>query len=235
MARKATQLIDQLLSPSGGLVWHCTAWRRRGDWGDFIRQLDGWLRAWSPPRQRLIIIGGSAGYTLPAAWLRGFDHLLVLDPDPVGRALWRARMPRARFGRLDALAPGGLAALVHAHPDAALLFANLLGQVDCPHPTGWPGELAKLPATVSWASFHEAFSTTVTATHRAPLRVPTVPELNQLVAHFWPGLAELALIDHGCLGLGGAGDYQYAPWSLRPGQEHLIEWCSRPAASPRPA
>ncbi|MCK7592282.1 hypothetical protein [Pseudomarimonas salicorniae] len=237
-------LRDRLLSTSGGLQWHATAWRRRAAWAGFVRQVAGWLDAWRPRRDHLVVVGGSAGYTLPTAWLSRFRRITLLEPDPVARCLWRWRRPRAEMGRLDALVAGGLRTLRVHHPDAAVLFANVLGQVPCPGQRRWTETLAADLDGLPWASYHDVFSCVERAATRTPMALPQAGDVETLVAHFWPGLREIELFDHDSLGLGGPGPHAYAPWSLRPGQEHLIEWCVRgdressvacPGRSARPA
>lgn len=227
MSDLSPRLRGQLLSNSGGLVWHATALRRRHGWRDFIAGVAQWLAGWRPSRDHLVIVGASAGYTLPMAWLRRFDRLTVLEPDPLARICWGMRWPGVELGRLDALAVGGLAALGKRYPDAAVLFANVLGQVECAGGRDWVGALATDLRGLPWASYHDAFSCTLPATLRGPLSLPQAGDIETLVAHFWPGVGEIEIFDHGALGLGGEGAHAYLPWSLRPRQEHLVEWCCR--------
>ena len=79
-------LADHLLAPSGGLVYHLRALRHRhGLWAPFQRVVADWLAGWQPGRRELVIVGPSAGYALPAGFLRRFERVTALEPDPLAR------------------------------------------------------------------------------------------------------------------------------------------------------
>ena len=69
-------LSDHWLSPSGGLVYHLRALRHRHGWQPYADRLAGWLQAWSPPCRSLVLIGPSAGWTLPAALKKVMPYLV---------------------------------------------------------------------------------------------------------------------------------------------------------------
>lgn len=156
-------LADHLLAPSGGLVYHLRALRHRhGLWAPFQRVVADWLAGWQPGRRELVIVGPSAGYALPAGFLRRFERVTALEPDPLARWLLAHRPDAGRLGfsRLNCLAtPDGLARLAAAHPEAAILFSNVLGQLAAPA-EDWRRLIARHLSGHAWASYHDVISTT---------------------------------------------------------------------------
>ncbi|MBV8167011.1 MAG: hypothetical protein JO021_09485 [Alphaproteobacteria bacterium] len=228
-------LLGSLLTPSGGLEWHLRALRRRHrDWADFRGALADWLDAWRPAQPGLLLLGPSAGWCLPDAFLARFRRLDAVDLDPLAPLLFRALHGRAlaaagatlAFARRDAL--DDLDALLARHPDHAVLFANVLGQrrlhrSDVAHTEA---ELAALSGRLhgrAWASFHDRLSGR-TADLAAPPqafgcagvlppddlaeRVGAAGEwLDHLTTHVLPGDAARRIL----------------PWPLRPGRIHWVE------------
>ncbi len=219
-------LRNQLLHPSGGLVYHLRALRHRhGLWSDFHRTVTGWLHAWQPERRQLVLVGPNAGHALPAGFLARFDDVVALEPDPLAR-WWLARRPdagRLRFLALDCLArPDGFARLASTFPNAAILFSNVLGQLPAPE-GNWSGLLCRHLAEQPWASYHD-----VASTDRAPQRTTPVTQagpgdLEATLAHFWHG-GTLTVSDHETFQLGGRGPFSYVPWQLAPRRWQLVEW-----------
>src|SRR4051794_9109699 len=80
-----------IFRPSGGALYHWRAFRRRHAWRDFNREIEDWLNAWDCPREHLILIGPSGGYTLPTAWLKSFSNISAYDLDPLAPLFFRLR------------------------------------------------------------------------------------------------------------------------------------------------
>ncbi len=89
--------------------------------------------------ERALLVGPSAGYTLPDAFLRRFSAITVLEPDPIAGLLLMRRLRRLgvrelvlerRDQLLSPLLEGkrGLPELLDADPQRCLVFGNLLGQ-----------------------------------------------------------------------------------------------------------
>ncbi len=215
-----------LYSRSGGLRYRLRATLyRRTRWHAFRQAVADWLAAWRPPCPRLVLVGPSAGHTLPLQDLSRFDQVVALEPDPLARR-WLARRaaPLAlRFEGLDVL--GGarpLCALHDRFPDAAVLFCNLLGQLPAPHGGGWHDVLAEVLPDRHWASYHDVVSTARRPLRQAPLHLSD-GTLEEVLAHFWRG-GELPLVDHQAFRLDGGSAADYAVWPLCRGRYHLIEW-----------
>lgn len=219
------------LHPSGGLFYHLRALRhRRALWAPFHDQVGRWLSDWRPPCDRLVLIGPSAGYALPRAFLERFHEIQVLEPDPLARRLLRRRfagIPLA-FAELDLAAADGPAQLARRYPWSAFLFCNLLGQQlvgsrpDFDRRT-WLASLEAALAGRDWASWHELISTEQPPRSLAGFHCARIEALESLCEHYWPG-GELTLVDHDTGGLRPWRPRQYALWPLTRRRFHLIEW-----------
>lgn len=219
-----------LLDSSGGLLYHARALRwRHSLWQPFGGIVRNWLRGWQPPAAELVIIGPSAGYTLDAAFLAGFRRIVILEPDPLARALFRRRFAGLAVSsvRLDCFAGvHGPAMLRNAFPHAAFLFSNVLGQLIARLDPDWPAALLGAMHGARWASYHDVVACTEPPAQRGPRQADTGEQLETLLAAFWPpagkGPRTLELYDHGSFGRLPAS--AHAVWSLTPRQHHLIGW-----------
>jgi hypothetical protein len=163
-----------LVSQSGGLVWHIRALRhRQGLWAPFLAELGDWLALWQPPERHVLILGASAGWTIPPLFCDRFASIVCVDLDPLAPWLFRRLHPHAAitFLRRDVFTQ--LPELLAAYPHHAVLFSNILGQhgLHCPDPT-----LAEMTITQikhrlfgrSWASYHDRLSHTIAEGALAP-------------------------------------------------------------------
>jgi hypothetical protein len=230
-----TKLRSQLVSESGGLVYHLRQLRFGRRWVPFREVVHGWLERWNPSAEQLVVVGPSAGWTLPLPWLRRFRRLVALEPDPLARQLlaWRLRS-RCEFVALDVLGDGGPAALRDAFPRAAVLFANVLGQVlpdDDDAATRRLDDLQRALCDREWASFHDLAST-ATAPTRAHGVERTDGTLDDVVRAFWapPGAPTsvdlVELTDHRTWALQRPHD-EATVWELTPRAWQLVGWTSR--------
>ncbi len=234
-----------LLNPAGGLSYHLRAARYAAKlWQPTCAALAHWLARWQPPERHLVVVGPSAGYTLPLGWFTRFDQLTLLEPDPLARWLfgWRmrrhSRSPQLTFVPEDHLleAPDRLLRLVHGCGDAALLFSNVLGQLQ--HLLGEsPGtKLDDVKRMVraacqgrSWASYHDR----VSGRSRPALPETGLHASRRLVDEDVGSLysAEerpVTLYDHGSDGIFPAElPHVYFAWELTPGYVHLLEGVSQ--------
>lgn len=153
---------NRLWRPSGGLAWHWRAWRAPRRYQPFRLAVESWLADWSPPCARLILVGPSAGWTLPSAWLSQFDEILAIDLDPLARWLFALNHSacRAELGWLRGDLAAELPGCLDAWPDAAVLFCNVLGQLAVER-EDHEAVLAALPRMLQrhhWASFHDCYT-----------------------------------------------------------------------------
>ena len=237
MAAAPPLLRDHLLDPSGGLVYHLRAGRHRhGLWAPFHSVLAGWLSDWQPACRKLVIVGPSAGYALPAGFFSRFAAVTALEPDPVARWLLARRRDAAqlRFEHLDCLGSAdGLARLAACHADAAILFSNVLGQVPAPAES-WSALLTRHLAGHDWASYHDVISTTVPPARGDACTVAGPESLAATLARFWTA-SQLEVVDHGTFRLTGDArgmPFHYALWPITPKRWHLVEWTGSSCGSP---
>jgi hypothetical protein len=163
---------------TGGLVWHLRARRhRRGLWADYLEYTHQFLADWfhqslAPAEaRRLIIVGASAGWSLPSAWLQRFETLVLIDPDPLAPWLFGRNHPKPAGqdriwyrGEFQVVLPGLLAS--GSTPKcrrSAVLFNNLLGQLrltsqDLDKTESQLGDLKSELGGQHWASFHDRLS-----------------------------------------------------------------------------
>ena len=212
------------------MVWHLRALRyRRTLWRDFRERVSDWLQAWQPPTDKLLIVGPSGGYTLDDEFLKRWQEIVAIEPDPLARRLlcWRYPQVRWRFSELDILHRPGNGLLPQHFPAHAILFANVLGQLAPRAETEsrkWLRALRADLGALHWASYHDVISTRRTPDVWSP-RLTESTDLDGLLGHFWRG-GELDVVDHGTHGLGqpDAEAADYCVWPLRPGHYHLVEW-----------
>jgi hypothetical protein len=187
------------------------------------------LQEWAPQNPRLLLIGPSAGWTIPAGFLQRFAVVDVLDPDPLARLLLKKRFASTafRFGDIDLFGSNGLAALASVYQDHALLFCNVLGQlapVDDREAEVWCGRLRKALTGLNWASYHDLVSC-ARPPHASHARdFPAETSLEAVLASFWrSGIVEIR--DHNCGAIARQLPFSCVPWQLGERQWHLVQWC----------
>lgn len=128
--------------PTGGLGYHARALLNKKRWQPFKDFVESWLMEWSQhldlqTHRQLVLVGPNAGYTLPRAFIQLFDRVVVVEPDPVAYMLFEARfLAQAHWVRHDYFGLSekvpraeALKDLFTAHPNAVILFCNVLGQL----------------------------------------------------------------------------------------------------------
>lgn len=244
-----------LVGPAGGLRYHYRARRYRAShWAPFVEPLAAWLLAWQPRSPRLCLIGPSGGYCLPGALLARFRTIDAVEPDPLARAILLRRFPalapRVAWVAEDffapvrgALDPGRLGALFARFPDHAILFANVLGQLECVHPAAfhgpsfpvWARALVRHLDGREWASFHDRLSGTgpLPAGAPAPLTLPGRLDSEALARRLFartPGPL-LVLEAHRTADLFPGLDHlerRILVWEIEPGAYHVVEGVRSP-------
>jgi len=120
---------------TGGLIWHLHALQSRHRWLATAQALAAYLDGIHPQRRHLLLIGASAGWMMPPAFLRRFDRIDAYDIDPLAGLWFRSRHAKhlrahgvaLRYHRCDAIAQ--LPDLLAQNPQACVWFDNLLGQL----------------------------------------------------------------------------------------------------------
>jgi len=232
---------------TGGWHWHARAWRSKSRWAPACAQISDWLMAQDMPRQQLVLIGASAGWMLPRAWLAQFAHVHAWDIDPWAKPLLDVRHGRQlrRQGTGVHLHTGdGLALLpelVRRMPGAFFWFDNVLGQLRF---TGTPlkeighrlAQIQHQMAGVAWGSVHDRMSGPHLAGRALPqarmARAGWTMESSQGQAWLHSMGALSPWLDHLTEQvLPPDTPVQYTAWPFKPGYAHWLEmgWCKPPA------
>jgi hypothetical protein len=238
-------LRDRFWHASGGIVWHWRALRHGHRWKLFRADIAGLLDAWAPEERALLLIGPSAGWTLPCNFLSRFETLSAVEPDPLARYLFEKRFPdrKPAWLSIDAFAANGMAALLGQCPEHAVLFCNVVGQVmpaDEAAAESCCLDLRRALEGRSWASYHDLVSIAACddpgpAPDRADgLRwhLPDAPLEDILASHGRRG--RILLEDHQTHTLARGLGSCTTPWPLRPDRLHLVQWVTVRADAPLP-
>lgn len=230
-----------LVNPAGGLAYHLRAVRYRdGLWRPLRDALATWLSEWRPTERHLILVGPSAGYTLPMTWLGQFERLTALEPDPLAMWLFRRRIKRdTNSVPLTLLSddhlvddPARFVSLAKAHPDAAILFCNVVGQLRHLIDSNDDCRLAAVKQAVrsaiegrSWATYHDRVSGAARPKIAdTGLRVSQRLTDEELSALYVATDTQVTLFDHATDGVFPAQlPHSYFAWQLTPGYVHLVE------------
>lgn len=158
--------------PSGGILYHWRAWRSKSNWKDFRLGIERWLNEWNPSSKELLLIGPSGGYTIPSTWLKKFTSIKAFDQDPLAPYFFRKNHPQVpvSFTRKNLFWKDGkldfkiLALILRDHPESAVLFCNVLGQVLLEGKATeleWSDYLKNLRTLLKereWASYHDLYT-----------------------------------------------------------------------------
>lgn len=158
---------------TGGLGWHLRALRyRRPLWAGYRDETSRFLKDWSREAlspaniDELIIVGASAGWSLPAEWVCTFSSVVLIDPDPLAPWLFKRNHP-ARAAQAQTWIrkdfQAALPELLIARPRAAILFNNLMGQLRLVSSdlNATERQIAQIKSQLTdryWASFHDRLS-----------------------------------------------------------------------------
>jgi hypothetical protein len=234
------------LNPAGGLRYHVRALFGGRPWAPFRAALGGWLSGFEPRVPRGVLVGPSAGYTFPDAFLRRFTALTVLEPDPIARYLLlrRLRLLGVSVLRLESrdllIAPlldgsAGLAELLRADPEACLIFGNVLGQTRFLREeaeferfkSAFRERIGPLLGSRSWLSFHDRLSGTLAPSFSAPFIAPARLDDDAVLRELYgqdQGGAPQELFDHQSDGFFPANvPHAYFSWQIDARRHHLIE------------
>jgi hypothetical protein len=234
------------LNPAGGLRYHVRALLAGQRWQPFRAAFASWLPVFDAARASAVLVGPSAGYTFPDAFLRRFSTITVLEPDPLAGSLICRRLRKLgvatlRLERADHLISplrdgrSGLAELLRADPAACLVFGNVLGQTRFlmrePDFERFKGafreRIVPLLAGRAWLSFHDrlsgGFAPRFEQPHLAPARLDDAAVLRELYPSA-PAEAQVELFDHQSDGFFPRQlPHAYFHWQIDRARHHLIE------------
>ncbi len=234
------------LNPAGGLRYHARALLGARTWAPFRSALASWLAEFEPGVKRALLVGPSAGYSFPDAFLQRFQALTLLEPDPIAGFLLKRRLrgigvPEVRLESRDLLikplleGSSGLAELLRADPELCLIFGNVLGQTRFlssesefeRFKAAFREQLTPLLAGRAWLSFHDRLSGPLSprfnAPYRASARLDDAAVLRELYPTEEPGAA-VELFDHHSGGFFPSTlPHAYFNWQIDRTRYHLIE------------
>ncbi len=217
------------MNTSGGLFYHLRALRyQKSLWARYQQETARFLEAWNPKAKTLVLVGPSAGYSLPLEFLKRFEKIIAVEPDALSRILFTQRFGiRPEWIKKPLNFERGVDPKDFP-PDCAFLFANVLGQVRIFNVSRFSENLKRLVDGHEWASYHDAFSgerlefDTELATHRKA----TLAEMKSWIYLKSTGLTTLEINAHVAPDLFSEKDqlqYRYWQWRLTPKRTHLIE------------
>lgn len=221
------------MNPAGGLVYHLRALRATDQWRDYRNHVNRFLLSWNPPTSQILLVGPSAGYSLPRAWLQSFTQVIGLEVDPAARVMFdRRHRLRTKWIRTARFEPDldSFRTVLDEYPDAAILFCNFLGQLPALYPHAdlnqLHAELRDLLSDRTWASYHDRLSGEFQTEDRDQFYFvsPTPSDL----ASEWRLTGEL--MDHETSVLSEGLPCRVFPWRLTPTSTHLIEAVTQTAS-----
>ncbi len=130
------EILKDLLNAggTGGLNWHLHAFQSHNRWQPTVTHIEHFLMHCQPRYKDLLLMGCSAGWMMPTAWLTQFDCIYAYDIDPLAHHLFNWRHGQAlhksntqiTHHRQDAMAH--LPEILTKHSQASIWFDNMLGQ-----------------------------------------------------------------------------------------------------------
>ena len=170
---------------TGGLNWHLHAFQSQKRWKPTVAHIEHFLLRCQPRHTHLLLIGCSAGWMMPTAWLTQFTQIDAYDIDPIAQRLFNWRHGRAlrnsqthiTHHRQDAMAH--LPELLAKHPQASIWFDNMLGQhrYRIRDEVQVEQDLRALKITLAgrdWGSVHDLLSGNTLATRAQNLRLQDI-------------------------------------------------------------
>lgn len=223
-----------LISHSGGLKYHARSVRYlKTLWASHRFHVESFLEKWNPPRAHLLLIGPSGGYSLPKAWLKKFDQITAIEPDPIARKIFEIRFgirPHWIKSPLDFHLAFSSEFEKRVSDASSILFCNLLGQLEIQDEVLFKASLRKIYDGKAWASYHDVLSGSGFRFELPPelntlARKLSLEELKQGIDPIGPS-STIELNAHPAYDLFTTDQsalFQYWEWTLTPNQTQVIE------------
>lgn len=214
------------------------AFRNRRHWRAFRAEIAAWLESWPHRREKLLLLGPSAGWCLPTPFLGTFREIRLVDFDPLAPFFFYAlhgrylrRQKTAVFWKKSNFIDE-FERILREHPEHAVLFGNTLGQhrLHCRDIASAEADIAALAGKLQgrpWASFHDRLSCEWSPRRNTPRAFSHLGRLSSVdlarrydVAAEWTDHLTEGLLptDMPCV---------YLPWHIEQGRLHVVEagWC----------
>ena len=128
-------LVDSGGSTDGlKLNWHMQAFQSHDRWRPTVTHITDFLQQVQPRHRHLLLMGSSAGWMMPTAWLTQFDRIDAYDLDPLARGLFNwlhgatLEQSNTQITHHCMNAMQHLPRILRQHPQASIWFDNMLGQ-----------------------------------------------------------------------------------------------------------
>lgn len=216
--------LSHLFNPAGGLYYHFRAWRHSHSlWSPLRDWVSERGEQWPQKSDHLIVVGSSAGYTIPSPLLERYSLVTCWDPDPMAPYFFHRRHPmvQAQWIQKDVLSDQWKDLLAR-HPSADVLFSNFLGQVTflVAEPQNAPATIGNLRSSLkdrNFASYHDISSLLAPKPWTPPDETSKRP--GEKIEFFNENA-----FDHGTKESFQDLSREYFWWQLLPQHWHLIEW-----------
>ncbi|MDZ4661929.1 MAG: hypothetical protein SGJ18_09975 [Pseudomonadota bacterium] len=230
---------------SGGFFYHYLAWKyRRRLWQPFLNEVGTWLNQWEQKSLDLILVGPSAGYSLPPEFVYRYDRVIVIEKDSLGAYLFKKKFGQVKSNIFKDDLFRRLPLVLKDYPDADLVFCNVLGQVfidwrrqgwNEKEFTKWKAQLRELIKDRYWCSYHDLYSIMakidfIKVKERFSNTV-TVEELIKVFATKFK-LRSIEVIDHLTHDFFMTGKRDVQHWQLAPRSHFFIEFIRSDDAYP---
>ena len=237
------------MNPSGGLVYHYSAFRhRKFTWKNYRENVESWLLSWPQRQGSLLLIGPSAGYSLSSLFLSQYEEVTAIDPDPMAQYLFKKNhsLKNLNWQRRDAFNspnlkwnPEGLQKTLDDFPNHNILFCNVLGQLplifpELTHSHVWSAWQKSFQAALKgrkWASYHDLYSFPMKFRHldldiikkwERDQDTEDTQYLEKLLAHL-PRTKSWSIADHCTKNLFPIGRRRLFAWQRLPNALHIVE------------
>ncbi|MBU6152855.1 MAG: hypothetical protein KGP28_01010 [Bdellovibrionales bacterium] len=220
---------------SGGVFYHLRALRfENALWSGHQSSVASFLDAWNPKSKDLTLIGPSAGYSLPTVFLKRFETVYAYEPDPWARMIFERIHGVRPVWKKSGFRFLGADPIEQLPKDgSAVLFCNVLGQIEIPSTHRLKKSLETHLKDREWASFHDALSGYEIDFDLEDARPEKalLPKMKEWIYVRSPRSGSIEVNAHHAPDLfeGTSGNYRYWQWRITPRQTHLIEGVFRGA------
>lgn len=240
---KVPQIRDNQTMKS--ILYHYLAWKyQRKLWRPFVNEVGHWLSRWEQKHLTLILVGPSAGYTLPHDFIYRYERVIVIEKDFLARYLFKRKFNQIEIKFIDADLADSLPRVLSGNPDADLVFCNVLGQVFIDWQkqgwtekkfVQWKQQLIKLIEGRYWCSYHDLYSLKGKVKFiRDKQSFSESVTINDIIKEFATKfkMKNIEVVDHLTQDLFPKGKRSVSIWKVSPESNFFIEFIRSDEAFP---